>query len=104
MVTGTLPFMGKGFWELWQRIPGGKYHGPFFASLECKNILKKLMTLDLRHRETLKQIMRDPRLHMGQEEELRPYSELPCDHMDPWVTEEMMNLGFGGPGPGLINR
>lgn len=31
---------------------------------------------------------------MGQAEELRPYSESPCDIMDPQVSKGMMNLGF----------
>lgn len=51
------------------------------------------MTLDLSDRGTLEELMRDPWLNMGQEEGLRS-QQSPCDNMDPWVTEVMMNLGF----------
>lgn len=30
---------------------------------------------------------------MGQEEKLRPYNEPPSDDMNPWVTQETMNMG-----------
>ena len=51
------------------------------------------MTLDPRNRGSLKQIMRGLWLNVGQGEELRSYNEPPCDNMDPWVSELMMNLG-----------
>lgn len=35
-----------------------------------------------------------PWLHMDQEEEHRPYTQLPSDDMDLWVTDQMMKLGF----------
>ncbi|KAJ8789716.1 hypothetical protein J1605_004850 [Eschrichtius robustus] len=51
MATGSLPFEGRDFWELWQRILRGQYPIP------------------LRH----------PWVNMGQEEPLEPYCELSCD-------------------------
>lgn len=92
MITGTLPVMRKGFWELWKWILRRKCHVPFFLSLECKDILKKLMTRLPRDRGTLKQITRDPALNMGQEEKLGPYSEPPCGDMNACMAEEMANL------------
>lgn len=44
--------------------------------------------------EELKELMRGPRLNMGQAEELRPYSESSWDIMDPQGTKGMMNLGL----------
>ncbi|KAF5922660.1 hypothetical protein HPG69_008033 [Diceros bicornis minor] len=38
-------------------------------------------------------IVKDPWVNMGQEK-VRPCRELRCDNRDPWVTEEMMNMGF----------
>lgn len=67
--------MVTGKFRDWQsHIQSGKYHLPFFLSLELKNILRKLMTLDPRERKTLKLIMRYLWLNMGQKEELGPYS------------------------------
>lgn len=51
------------------------------------------MTLDLRKRKTLKDIMGDPWVNLGWEK-LRPYRELPCDNRDPGMTEVMVNMGF----------
>ncbi|XP_011353757.1 pro-neuregulin-3, membrane-bound isoform [Pteropus vampyrus] len=60
--------------------------------VECHTILllKKLMTLHPKNRGSLKEIMQNPWLNTSQEEALRPYSE----PMDPWVSEEMINLWF----------
>ena len=38
--------------------------------------------------------MNDPWVNIGQEEELKPYSELPWGDIDTQVTEIMKNLGF----------
>ena len=51
------------------------------------------MTLDLRKRKTLKDIMGDPWVNLGWEK-LRPYRELPCDNRDPGMTEVMVNMGL----------
>lgn len=49
--------MGKNFWELRQQALSGKYHVPFFISFELEKLLKKLMTLNLRDRGSLKETM-----------------------------------------------
>lgn len=56
--------------------------------------LNKYMILDPRDRGILKSVMWDPWLKIGQDEEFGPYIELPCDDINPWATEKMMNLGF----------
>lgn len=76
MVTGTLPFVGKDLWELWQQVLSRKYHVPFFISSELEKLLKKLMLFNPKKRGSLKEIMQDSLLNVGQEE-LRPYDELP---------------------------
>lgn len=38
--------------------------------------------------------MPDTWLNKGHEEELKPSIEPPSDVTDPWVTKEMLNLGF----------
>ena len=90
-VPGIPAFHGRELWGLDQHILSGHYHVPCFKSFKCEELLKKLMTLNLSDRGTLEELMRDPWLNMGQEEELRP-QESPCDNMDPRVTEVMMNL------------
>lgn len=52
------------------------------------------MTLNLMDRGSLIEIMWDLWLSMGQEEEVRPYSEPHYDNKDLWVTEEMVKLLF----------
>lgn len=52
MVTGTLSFMGEGFWELKQLILSRHYHVPYFLSFECEKLLKKLMALNPHHKGT----------------------------------------------------
>lgn len=70
-----------------------KPHAIFYL-LNWKIYFKKLMTLNPRDQGRLKEIIQDLWLNMGQEEELRPYNEQPCDDVDLGVTEELMNLGF----------
>lgn len=64
-----------------------------FLSLECRRLLKELMTLDPSKKRSLKDVLEDLWVNMGQER-LRPYQELPCDNRDSWVTQVMMNMGF----------
>lgn len=61
---------------------------PFYLSFEVENFLKKII-LNPQTRENLKDIMPDPWLTVGQEEELKPYVVI-----DLWVTQEMLNLVF----------
>lgn len=56
-MTGTLPFMGKKLWELWQQVLSRKCRVPFFISFELGKLLKKFMTLDSRNRGSLREIM-----------------------------------------------
>lgn len=63
MVAGTLAFCGKGLVgavaaDTEQEIPRG----------EVEKLVKKWMPLDPKNRGSLKEIMRDPLLNMGQEE------------------------------------
>lgn len=63
-------------------------------SYECLMILKSLMTINPGDRAMLKNVMKDRWLNLGQEEELRPYTESPCDNMDPWVNKGMLTMWF----------
>lgn len=57
-------------------------------------ILNSLMTINPGDKAMLKNVMKDRWLTLSQEEELRPYTETPCDNMDPWVNKRMMKMGF----------
>ena len=94
MLVGDLPFMGDTFGKMKRKILSGKVHIPRFISKEGRKLLKKLLTLDPRRRPTLEDIMSDLWVNMGQEEELRPYSEPPGGDIDPQVTEIMKDMGF----------
>ena len=48
------------------------------------------MILNPSSKETLEEIMKDLWMNMGQEDKLRPYSELPCDEKGPEVTDIML--------------
>lgn len=67
---------------------------PFYVTPELLNLLSKLVTPHPTERSSLEAIMPDSWLNMGQEEELWPYNEPPSDGMDPWVTQQMVNVGF----------
>ncbi|XP_032944427.1 serine/threonine-protein kinase MARK2-like [Rhinolophus ferrumequinum] len=77
------------------KIRNGQYFVPTYLSTQVANLLQKLLNLHPRQRDNLRDIMSDPWINMGQEEELKPYVEPPSDVIDTWVMEEMVNLGFG---------
>ena len=52
------------------------------------------MTIYSSQRTTLKDIVKDPWVNIGQEEELKPYSELSWGGIDPQVMEIMKNFEF----------
>ncbi|KAK1343261.1 hypothetical protein QTO34_016039 [Cnephaeus nilssonii] len=89
MVTGNLPFEGQTFEEERQQILTGQFHVPYFLTQECKQLIRKLMTLDPNERPALEYIMKDHWLNMGQAEELRPYNEPPWGDLDPQKQGEV---------------
>ena len=46
MVTGSLPFGGQDFWDLWQRVLRGHYHAPKYLSNKIIDLLDRLLTLN----------------------------------------------------------
>ncbi|KAF6323439.1 hypothetical protein mRhiFer1_008411 [Rhinolophus ferrumequinum] len=94
MLTDTVPFEAKSLEELLKKTGSGQYVVPTYLSTDVENFLKNLLNLNPEQRDNLKNIMPDPWLNMGQEEELKPYAEPPGDVTDPWIIEEMVNLGF----------
>ncbi|KAK1343420.1 hypothetical protein QTO34_016200 [Cnephaeus nilssonii] len=94
MLTGVVPFEGDNFVKVKRLIISGHYHVPHFMSREVQKLLRKLLTVNPSRRPTLEDVMKDPWLNKGQEETLRPYSELPWGDLDPQVTEMMQSLGF----------
>ncbi|XP_037348472.1 serine/threonine-protein kinase MARK1-like [Talpa occidentalis] len=60
MVTGELPFEGNTFGELRARVLSGIYHEPHYLSQQCRDLLKKMMTLDPQSRSTLDSIIKHP--------------------------------------------
>ncbi|XP_058423904.1 serine/threonine-protein kinase MARK2-like [Diceros bicornis minor] len=94
MLTGCLPFPGEDVATLRQQVLRGRIRFPYLAlTPDCVQLLHKMMTITPSQRITLEDLMNDPWVNTGQED-LRPYRELPGDYRDPWVIEEMMNMGF----------
>lgn len=48
------------------------------------------MTINPSDRATVENLMKDRCQNLGQKEELKPYTQLSCENMDPWVTQRMM--------------
>ncbi|XP_032944151.1 serine/threonine-protein kinase MARK2-like [Rhinolophus ferrumequinum] len=95
MLTNMVPFDTTSWPVLMMKIRSGQYFVPTYLSTQVANLLQKLLNLHPRQRDNLRDIMSDPWINMGQEEELKPYVEPPSDVIDTWVMEEMVNLGFG---------
>ena len=46
IVTGSLPFGGQDFWDLWQRVLRGHYHAPKYLSNKIIDLLDRMLTLN----------------------------------------------------------
>ena len=88
IVTGSLPFRGQDFWELWQRVLRGHYHMPKYSSNKITDLLDCMVTLNTTKRGTLEDVWQHPWVNRGQEEPLPPACE---EH--PGVTVETI-LGW----------
>lgn len=82
LLMEALPLLGEDFSMVGRRVLKGQYQLPMFSSFKCRNLLKKLTTVDTSKRKTLKAIMKDPWVNMGQKK-LKPYRELPRDNRNP---------------------
>lgn len=85
-----LPFVGEDF----SGSCGSICCWLLLLSFECESLLQKLMILNPSSRETVEEIMKDLWINMGQEDELRPYSEPPCDEKGPRVIDIMITMHF----------
>lgn len=59
LVSGSLPFDGQNFKELWEWALRRIYHILFYSSIECEKLVKKFLILSTSKRGTLGQIMKD---------------------------------------------
>ena len=75
MVTGSLPFGGQDFRELWQCVLRGQYHVPKYLPNEIADLLDRMLTLKSANRGTLDDIGQHAWVNMGQEEPLPPACE-----------------------------
>ena len=75
MVTGSLPFGGQDFRELWQRVLRGQYHVPKYLPNEIADLLDRMLTLKSANRGTLDDVGQQAWVNMGQEEPLPPACE-----------------------------
>ncbi|XP_036171013.1 serine/threonine-protein kinase MARK1-like [Myotis myotis] len=94
MLTGVAPFEGDNFVNVKRQIVSGHFYVPHFMSREVQKLLRKLLTVNPSQRPTLEDVMKDPWLNKGEEEQLRPYSEPPWGELHPQVIEIMQSLGF----------
>lgn len=72
MLMNTYPFTGESFEELEHKVLKGEYVVPSYFSSGVTNLLKKLINLNPKGRKNLQNIMPDPWLNEGYEEELEP--------------------------------
>ncbi|XP_053519644.1 serine/threonine-protein kinase MARK2-like [Artibeus jamaicensis] len=94
MVTGKLPFKKGNLKEMKKKVSSGHFHIPDSLSVECQELLKKLLSVDPSQRISVKEIMDNQWINIGYEEALRPYTEPPGGDTDPRVVEIMEKLGY----------
>lgn len=95
LVSGSLPFDGQNLKELRERVLRGKYRIPFYMSTDCENLLKRFLVLNPTKRACLEAIMREKWINIGMEDdELKPYVDVPSDVLDPVRIEIMVNMGY----------
>ncbi len=95
MVSGLLPFDGNNLTELKEKILAGKYRVPYFMSMECEALLKKLLVLDPNKRHSIESIFSDKWINMGYEnEKLTAYVEPMVLSYGKRQIEYLMTLGY----------
>ena len=94
MVTGDQLFVGDTAGEVTEQIHSKKLHLPDFTSVEIQDLLQKMLTVDPSQRPTLDDIMKDTWVNMGEDKEMRPYSEPPWGDIDPQVAKIMKGMSF----------
>ncbi|CAI5456004.1 unnamed protein product [Caenorhabditis angaria] len=58
MTTGTMPFEGDSFAWIRDRVIDGRYRVPFYMSMDCEDLIKKMLTTNPRRRATMEDIKR----------------------------------------------
>lgn len=60
MVTGQLPWTKRNQTQLFNQIRKGDYKIPSFLSEECKDLIRRLMTVDVSQRITIEEALNHP--------------------------------------------
>ena len=60
MLTGQLPWTKRNQTQLFQQIRRGEFTVPSYVSAEAKNMITKLMTVDIKNRYTVDEALADP--------------------------------------------
>ena len=94
MVMGDEVFVGDTAGEVTKEIHSKKLHLLDFMSVEVQDLLQKMLTVDPSQRSTLDDILKDTWVNMGEDEEMRPYSESPWGDIDPQVAKILKSMGF----------
>ena len=69
MLTGTVPFGGSTWQNIGEHVLRGKYYMPDYLSVDCKNLLRKILVLDPNQRVTIDGIMKDTWVNAGLEKQ-----------------------------------
>ncbi|XP_012590361.1 PREDICTED: serine/threonine-protein kinase MARK2-like [Condylura cristata] len=92
MVTASLPFLGKNFWELGEHIVSGNFYMPDYLSAQCQDLLSRMMVLDPQKRANMDTIIDHP--WAKKSKGLLSLREHSHDHVDLAMIEHMVTLGF----------
>lgn len=76
MCTGTLPFLGDTFELLMKQVLEGRFEVPFFMSMGCENLIRKMMRLENKDRVTIAQVKAHTWLSGGEASKTPPHKPL----------------------------
>lgn len=117
LVTGVLPFDGRNYLELFQKIvqadytipeylsPGTVYFGLFLTFLECKDLIQRMLQPEPSNRATMEEIQQHPWLRLqGTEKSSSKHRRKPSgskghsrNKIDKEIIKLLENFGFESP-------
>jgi serine/threonine protein kinase len=60
MTTGSLPWTGPSIQEVFEQIKAGQYQTPSFLSDQCRDLIRKLMCIEVERRFGVKEALEHP--------------------------------------------
>uniref|UniRef100_A0A1I7Z0E2 non-specific serine/threonine protein kinase n=1 Tax=Steinernema glaseri TaxID=37863 RepID=A0A1I7Z0E2_9BILA len=94
LICGVLPFEGSNLQILRERVLSGRFRVPFFMSIDCENLIRRMLKVDPSKRITMEQIKNHRWMQAGGADEYYNNEQCESDEVDEAQRQQIINVMY----------